>query len=490
MRPHDKLLIETIARHFPDARIDGDEIVLGVGDLKIRCWVNGVTEMPSMCAASLFFALRGGALGPAPVFASMSGYAETAEQAIATGGCNWACAFGPVVRAGLTDDAVPEAPSFSIEIDGQEHDVFVDSLDRVMAFSPEVDATRHAQTTRARFAPEGQWLAEVVLDSGGLPLLSAHGPTVLSVFVSDAPERRIVEVKVDGTDWPHMAAAFADVPGEQANVSTLMRELAIVVPASRAPKLAPAPIRRTLDGIADVTMRRHAAHWPGWQHHGGVLGAPLSPGELAAVEASLGALPADYRSYLLDVARSGAGPGYGLLPPTSPFQARLAAGDFAWTDGDEGAADPHGVLALAHAGCAVMWYLVLRGAHRGEVWVDARSSDGHVGRVAPSFDAWYRDWLGSAVRNSASFIAWDPTCCSTAHALVQFVESVRNEGVADADLADVMAKRVGARSFALATAGGPGFARGQAINPCQGCIQTVANCGLEPSVFAPGVEPS
>jgi len=34
---------------------------------------------------------------------------------------------------------------------------------------------------------------------------------VLSVFVSDAPGQRIVEVKVDGADWPHMSAAFADV---------------------------------------------------------------------------------------------------------------------------------------------------------------------------------------------------------------------------------------------------------------------------------------
>ncbi len=488
MSAHDQLLTETIARHFPEARIEGAEIDLGVGDLKITCWVNGVTEMPSVTAASLFFALRGGALGPAPVFASMSGYAATAEQAIATGACNWACTFGPIIRAGLTDDAVPEAPSFSIEVDGQEHDVFVDALDRVMTFSPEQDASSKA--TRERFAPEGQWLTEVVLSSGGLPLLSAHRPTVLSVFVSDAPGQRIVEVKVDGTDWPHMAAAFADVPGEHGKICTLMRELAIVVPASRGPKLAPAPIRRTLAGIADVTKQRHAAHWPGWEHHGGVLAAPLSPGELVAVEATLGALPADYRSYLLDVARSGAGPGYGLISPTSPLQARLARGNFAWTDGDQDASDPQGVLALAHAGCAVLWYLVLRGDHRGEVWVDARSSDGHVGRVAPSFDAWYRDWLQSAVRNSAGFIAWDPACCSTAHALAEFVDSVRKEGVTDANLAEVMSKRVGARSFALATGGGPGFARGQAINPCQGCIQTAANVGLEPVVFAPGIEPA
>ena len=490
MSEHDALLTETIARHFPEAKIHGEDIDLGVGDLTITCWVNSVTEMPAFTAASLFFALRGGALGTAPIFASMSGYGDTVQEAIATGACNWACAFGPIVRAGLTDDAVPEAPSFEIEVDGQEHDVFVDALDRVMSFSPDENPNARNKLTRARFAPDGQWLTEMVLESGDLPLLAAHRPTVLSVFVSDAPGQRIVEVKVDGADWPHMASAFADVPGEEAQVSTLMRELAVVVPASRAPKLAHAPIQRTLDGIADHAMLRHAANWPGWQHHGGILAPPLAPGELAAVEVSLGALPADYRSYLLEVSRGGAGPGYGLLPPTSQLQRHIATGDFTWIDGAEPAADPRGVLALAHAGCAVMWFLVLRGEHRGEVWVDARSSDGIARRVAPSFDVWYRDWLASSVRNSTPFVTWDPMCCATAQILQHWVETLREEGVAAADLPAVMPKRVGIGAFALATGGGPGFSRGQGINPCQGCVQAAKNLGLEPAVFVAGIEPS
>ena len=94
MSEHDALLQETIARHFPAAEIRDRYIDLGVGDLQIACWVDAVHEGGGITSAALFFSLRGGELGDAPIFASISGYGATAEAAIVGGACNWACAFG------------------------------------------------------------------------------------------------------------------------------------------------------------------------------------------------------------------------------------------------------------------------------------------------------------------------------------------------------------------------------------------------------------
>jgi hypothetical protein len=488
MSEHDALLQETIARHFPAAEIRDDHIALGVGELEIACWVNDVRETRGLTSASLFFSLRGGELGDAPVFASISGYGPTAEAAIATGACNWACAFGPVLRAGLTDEAVPEVSTFSITIDGQDFDVFVDALDRAMSLDASEVPIERMAAARARFAPD-HWLTRVAIESGGLPMLAPDRPTVLSVFVSDAPGHRVVEVKVDGCDWPHMSAAFADVDHERGEVILLMRELAILVPASRATKLDRTSIQRTLDGIADLTKHRNAAHWPGWQHHGGVLAPALSADELARVEAITGELPSDYRHFLLEVASSGAGPGYGLLPPSAAIQAELAPGDFTWEDESSPTVVPQGVLALAHAGCGVMWLLVLRGDHRGEVWVDARRSDGYVRLVARSFSAWYRDWLATAVRNSGAFLGWDPMHCAMPNVLQQVITSFEQKGVTSEELPAALANGLRPGAIALANSGPLYFADQQPLNPCQGCVELAARFSLEASVFAPGIEP-
>jgi hypothetical protein len=73
---------------------------------------------------------------------------------------------------------------------------------------------------------------------------------------------------------------------------------------------------------------------------------------------------------------------------------------------------------------------------------------------------------------------------------VQLIDGVRAQGVADAELPAVLPKRVAAGGFALATSGGPCFGSGQALDPCHGCVQNVARFGLEPQVFASGVEPT
>jgi hypothetical protein len=484
---HDELLRETVARHFPEARVEAQAIELGFGELEMSCWVESLRDVGPYKSASLFFLLRGGNLGDAAVFASVSGYAETPEAAIVTGACNWTCAFGPVLRAGLGGANVPDVDHFDVSVDGQAFRVFVDSLDRAMLFKPG-DSTERIAAARARFCP-GSWLVREVLASGRLPLLHADRPSIVSVFVSDGVTSRTVEVKVNGWDWPGIAPLFASVAPEPEGGVALLRELAVIVPIGPAPALAHAPIARTLEGLSSPKPRRDATTWLGWKHHGGLLGPPLSPAQLASVEACTGPLPADYRTFVTDIAALGAGPGYGLLSPTGSLAARMAAGTFTWQHDSKPTTPAAGAIPIAHAGCGVMWLLVLSGRHTGEVWLDARSSDRKVRRVAPTFSAWYRDWLAAAVQNAQPWLQWDAGCCATPSVLSQVIESLRRNGIPDEAMHDELPKRLKPGSVSLASTGSSYFAPEAALDACQGCISLAARFGLGSDVFLPADEP-
>jgi hypothetical protein len=182
--------------------------------------------------------------------------------------------------------------------------------------------------------------------------------------------------------------------------------------------------------------------------------APLKQEQLVAWETCVGAtLPAEYRSFLTEVASAGAGPHYGLLgfrvtdgiaewagdtwrgrqqlnlraafphrdafqpgpwpefdalPPPERFPApadhaeavrRRAELQQALEDRDE--ADTHGTIPLSHQGCGYYDLLVVNGPETGHVWVDDRACDGPIspqvddtGRV--TFDRWYLTWLDQA----------------------------------------------------------------------------------------------
>jgi hypothetical protein len=130
-----------------------------------------------------------------------------------------------------------------------------------------------------------------------------------------------------------------------------------------------------------------------------------------------------------------------------------------------------------------MWLLVLAGPHRGEVWVDARSSDGRVRRVARSFSAWYRDWLASAVRDAAPWLQWDAACCATPHVLSQVIQQLEREGVSREAVRVELAKRLKPGSMALASGGSEYFAAQTPLNPCHGCVALAARFGLESNLF-------
>lgn len=294
--------------------------------LSISCHVNGVQDIGSTKAASLFFEIWGGGLGETPVFASVSGY----EAAIVTGGCNWACTFGPVLRSAIhgaasigPDDEVDELQA---TLDGRRYRVVVSGLDRLMQddadFAPTSDTLSEARTQLG-----GEpWLTPSVLESGALPLLTAPGATLLSVFVWESRTNRTVEIKVNGSDWAPAAEPLERLPLVSRLSTPFLRELAVLVPIEPRPPLARGPLERTLLelGIDAIEPWQVAGWqgWQGWQAHRGVLGATLDDGTIGVIERTTGPLPVDYRRFLLEVAGWGAGPGYGLLRPAASQQPR------------------------------------------------------------------------------------------------------------------------------------------------------------------------
>lgn len=185
---------------------------------------------------------------------------------------------------------------------------------------------------------------------------------------------------------------------------------------------------------------------------------PLTTDELAELESQLDVeLPAEYRSFLLQVSRGGAGPAYGLFPvhridgrwrwegggaeltdlktlsrpfphteafnpaddlPDPPGEADFdsenkfnEAEDAYWQQHEAVVFSPEhsiGLLYLCHLGCAYREALVISGPARGQMWGDDTASDGgflplHEPDGKPTgFTRWYRGWLEQAEEQTQS----------------------------------------------------------------------------------------
>lgn len=176
--------------------------------------------------------------------------------------------------------------------------------------------------------------------------------------------------------------------------------------------------------IADITekldrLRARGCTAFGASGHRMKLKKPMSEAKLARFEARHGiTLPPAYRAFLLHVAKSGAGPYYGLRHPKrwaefvewvaddvpDDWLARpspLVPGPNPlppWPDDDpmppEALAMYQGVMTLGTRGCTYMMGLVITGACRGRVvYLDADHHEPpYVVRDA-DFLAWYARWL-------------------------------------------------------------------------------------------------
>jgi hypothetical protein len=468
----EEVLVERFAAHFPGAMVTGPTVAMPFAGLSVRCELGEAQMFGGKHTVACYFWLSGGPFDNGPVFASVSGYGANPMEAVVMGCCNWACAFGPVLRAGLGGELPPDVDSFDALVDGQPVRVHLQHLDRTVTSddadgSPE-DKIRQA---RERLGPNG-WLLRRVVESGTLPVLRSDRPVLLSAFVMDKPDA-LVEVKVNGGDWPLAHAALADLGPVPAGAIPMMRELGVMIPLSPPPPLSRGALARTLRALAPDEGRspRSSTTWRGFRSY---------PAQIDALPSATGLdLPDDYAAFLRDAALAGAGPGYGLLSPSHPAQGALL----------ERQEPPGPSVALAHAGCGVMWLLALEGKTRGEVWVDAGGSDGSVKRVDASFSAWYRRWMDSVVRDSFPWIDWDSGACATASIFVQLHERLRNEGVSASDEGARMRTLLKVGSIRLRAGGSDFFDAGDAIDPCAGCVALAARLGVSEDVFAIGIPP-
>lgn len=149
----------------------------------------------------------------------------------------------------------------------------------------------------------------------------------------------------------------------------------------------------------------------GFENHQLELRPPVDERDLDAFEELYGvSLPEDYRAFLLGVASGGAGPGYGLAPfedapcyERSEYAPVLLTAPFPHTEAHllyeedlpTEVPDPPGTLVLSHEGCGYLHLLIVSGDARGQVWIDAYTSDVGIFPIAQSFSEWYERWLDS-----------------------------------------------------------------------------------------------
>ena len=213
-----------------------------------------------------------------------------------------------------------------------------------------------------------------------------------------------------------------------------------------------------VDRLARLAAEPSAGKIFGSASHKWRLEPALSAAELAEVEARLRVeLPGEYRSFLLEAGRGGAGPAYGLFPLrrvdgqwqwegdgasltdmdtlSQPFPhteafnpaSRLpdppdeedydseedfnAAEDEYWEQYHAVVDRPEhsiGLLYLCHFGCALRAALVVSGPARGQMWSD-ETADGEgfqpicdEAGTPLGFARWYRRWLDEAATHMSA----------------------------------------------------------------------------------------
>lgn len=427
------LLAQIIANHFPGAQVveDDAEVVveLGEGLPRITCHINTLRE-PAPYGAFITLEIDGGRLGTPGALVTASGYGEDARSAIVAAGCNWACAFGPVLltaldRTDLITTENPEVEQFEATVAGRRHLVTLSGIDRAVGVGQE-EMVRWRERLGGATA-----LTRRVLDSGAIPHSRTDDILPLGCFVGIG-STPFAEVKFGAGDWEAGRVALEGL-GTIEEGYVMLREWALLTPLEKAPTLTRESLKSTLGLLrAQAEDPFQEAGWHGGRAHGMRLG---SPGRIDGVD-----LPADFKWYVEQIAVSGAAPGYGLEP---------------WV------IDP-GWLRIARAGCGAKWLLNLGD---GSVWLDSRTSDDQIRQVAPSFAVWYESWLDNAIRCGGPFAQWDNRGDAVYKVLAEAVGQDRLEQLRQA------------RVQVNAETGLDG--------PCHACESLYANYGIPATVFDP-----
>jgi hypothetical protein len=206
------------------------------------------------------------------------------------------------------------------------------------------------------------------------------------------------------------------------------------------------------DRLGRLAAARPAVDVFGVSNHGWELEPPMAADELAEAEMQLNVmLPGEYRTFLLEVSRGGAGPAYGLFSlglvdgrwqwagdgadltdldtldqpfahheafnpadglPAPPDEDDYgseeefnAAEDAYWEQHDGAVFKPEhtiGLVYLCHLGCALREALAVSGPARGQMWADNTAEGGGFEPLLDEhgrpigFAHWYRRWLDEA----------------------------------------------------------------------------------------------
>ena len=143
----DVVLAQTIARHFQGAvaeAIDGVQTVrLGNGLPVIECFIDTIQDHEPY-GAFLFLQITSGAFGDTQTLVTASGYGSSQLASVVTAGCNWACAFGPALLAGigrpdLISSQDPEFEQCEATVGGRRYRVSAGHVDRSMNMPIESD---------------------------------------------------------------------------------------------------------------------------------------------------------------------------------------------------------------------------------------------------------------------------------------------------------------------------------------------------------------
>jgi len=201
-----------------------------------------------------------------------------------------------------------------------------------------------------------------------------------------------------------------------------------------------ADVRRRIEALR---ANKRAKDVFGASGHGFKLERTLTAAEVEAAEGQWGVtFPDDYRTFLLEVGRGGAGPAYGLFPLVENKGVWRFKGDGGelvsdlkrpfphekeWNavyremgeDEDEDAyweerdvwdnavywhaEQTYGAICICHRGCAIRDWLVVTGPERGHVWLDDRASDAgliprEIRGERATFAHWYLEWLAATER--------------------------------------------------------------------------------------------